>query len=112
VSANKKTVGEITLQQQESLFALIYPLYIERAIRNYNKWTDGVLNVKPWEVLDDLIQDVLVDFVYQGFTKGPRPMLAGSNNNKHELISYIKNTPAIAQYEPGRHRVDYLSENR
>lgn len=112
VLSRKEIIGEITLQQQESLFSIIYPLYIKRTINNYNKWTDGVLNVKPWEVLDYIIQDVLVDFVYQGFTKGPKPMLAGSNNNKYELISYIKNTPAISQYEPGRHRADYLAGDK
>ncbi|OAT76777.1 hypothetical protein A9B99_22715 [Mangrovibacter phragmitis] len=108
VSSNKNDIGEITLEQQESLFALIYPKYVERAISNYNKWTNGVSGAKPWVELTPPIQEVLVDFVYQGFTKGPKPMLAGSNNNKQELIDYIKNTLAISQYEPGRHRANYL----
>ncbi|BBV30754.1 pesticin C-terminus-like muramidase [Citrobacter werkmanii] len=108
VSAHKKDIGEITLQQQESLFSIIYAKYVERAIANYKKWTNGVSSAKQWESLDTSIQEVLVDFVYQGFTKGPKPMLAGSNDSKQELIDYIQNTPAISQYEPGRHRVDYL----
>ncbi|WP_223582858.1 pesticin C-terminus-like muramidase [Enterobacter sp. JBIWA005] len=108
VRSNKNDIGEITLEQQESLFALIYPKYVERAISNYNKWTNGVSGAKPWVELMPPIQEVLVDFVYQGFTKGPKPMLAGSNNNKQELIDYIRNTNAISQYEPGRHRADYL----
>lgn len=108
VLSNKNDIGEITLEQQESLFALIYPKYVERAISNYNKWTNGVSGAKPWVELMPPIQEVLVDFVYQGFTKGPKPMLAGSNNNKQELIDYIRNTNAISQYEPGRHRADYL----
>nr|WP_314423557.1 pesticin C-terminus-like muramidase [uncultured Erwinia sp.] len=111
ILSNKSDVGEITLQQQKSLFAIIYPKYVERAISNYGKWTNGVLGAKPWEELDSTIQEVLVDFVYQGFTKGPKPMLAGSNNNKQELISYIRNSPSISQYEPGRHRANYLEES-
>lgn len=111
VHENKIEIGEITLQQQESLFSLIYPKYVDRTFVNYEKWTNGVPNAKQWEDLEASIQEVLVDFVYQGFTKGPKPMLAGSNNSKKALIDYIKNTPAIAQYEPGRHRVDYLEGN-
>ena len=53
-----------------------------------------------------------MDFVYQGFTKGPNPMKAGMHNNVNELISYIENTPAISQYESGRHRADYLRNNK
>ncbi|WP_211990693.1 hypothetical protein [Citrobacter sp. JGM124] len=108
VSDHKKDIGEITLQQQEALFFIIYPKYVERAIVNYKKWTNGISSAKQWESLDTSIQEVLVDFVYQGFTKGPKPMLAGANNSKQELIDYIQKTPAISQYEPGRHRVDYL----
>ncbi|MDK9604628.1 pesticin C-terminus-like muramidase, partial [Lelliottia wanjuensis] len=108
VSAHKNDIGEITLQQQESLFSIIYPKYVERAMANYKKWTNGISSTKQWDSLDPSIQEVLVDFVYQGFTKGPKPMLAGSNNSKRELIDYIQNTPAISQYEPGRHRVEYL----
>lgn len=112
VALNKAKIGEITLEQQEKLFSIIYPKYIARAIANYNKWTNGVSGVKPWDDLDSKIQEVLVDFVYQGFTKGPKPMLAGANNSKKELIDYIKNTPAISQYEPGRHRADYLESEK
>ena len=112
VALNKTKIGEITLQQQEVLFSIIYPKYIDRAIVNYNKWTAGVSGVKPWDALDTQIQEVLVDFVYQGFTKGPKPMLAGSNNSKKELIDYIRNTPAISQYEAGRHRADYLEGDK
>lgn len=38
-------------------------------------------------------------------------MLAGANNDKQELINYIRNTPGISQYEPGRHRAYYLERN-
>ncbi|EAB2656270.1 TPA: calcium sensor EFh [Salmonella enterica subsp. houtenae serovar 50:g,z51:-] len=108
---NKIDIGEITEDQQIILFNHIYPNYISRAITNYNLWTSGSPTAKHWDELDEPIQEVLIDFVYQGFTKGPRPMLAGSNNDKQELINYIRNTPGISRYEPGRHRADYLERN-
>ncbi len=111
VSDNKVDIGEITEEQQINLFNLIYPGYVTRTIANYNAWTSEVVTAKKWEQLDDVIKEVLVDFVYQGFTKGPNPMLAGANNDKGELIDYIKNTPSISQYEPGRHRAKYLEKN-
>lgn len=111
VSNNKIDIGEITEEQQINLFNLIYPGYISRVITNYNKWTSDVSSAKNWDELDEPIQEVLIDFVYQGFTKGPNPMLAGSNNDKQELINYIRNTPGISRYEPGRHRANYLERN-
>lgn len=111
VSDNKSDIGDITEEQQINLFNIIYPGYVTRAIANYNSWTSEVATAKSWEQLDVPIQEVLVDFVYQGFTKGPNPMLAGANNDKQELIDYIRNTPGISRYEPGRHRADYLERN-
>ncbi|MDR5020309.1 hypothetical protein RF657_18225 [Yersinia rochesterensis] len=111
VSNNKSDIGDITEEQQINLFNIIYPGYVTRAIANYNSWTSEVATAKSWEQLDVPIQEVLVDFVYQGFTKGPNPMLAGANNDKQELIDYIRNTPGISRYEPGRHRADYLERN-
>lgn len=111
VRANRDVVGAISKEQQVALFELMYPVYVARAIDNYNYWTSGQAGRHEWLSLDSVIQDVLVDFVYQGFTKGPGPMRAGMHNNKLELISYIENTPAISQYEPGRRRADYLRGN-
>lgn len=111
VTNNKNDIGEITEKQQIELFNIIYPDYISRTISNYKKWTAGFETAKDWDELDGPIQEVLIDFVYQGFTKGPKPMLAGANNDKHELISYIRNTPGISRYEPGRHRANYLEIN-
>ena len=110
VSNNKSDIGEITEEQQINLFNIIYPDYISRTITNYNSWTSDITTAKSWDELDEPIQEVLIDFVYQGFTKGPKPMLAGSNNDKQELINYIKNTPGISRYEPGRRRADYLEK--
>lgn len=111
VIVNKSEVGEISSAQEIALFNLIYPEYVKRALQNYNNWTAGEIGRSDWNDLDQVIRDVLVDFVYQGFTKGPNPMKAGMKNDKHELINYIENTPAISQYEPGRHRANYLRNN-
>lgn len=111
VRANKATTGEITIEQEIMLFNTIYPDYIDRAIKNYNNWTANEPNRIEWSALDQAIRDVLVDFVYQGFTKGPNPMKAGMKNDRSELIRYIENTPAIRQYEPGRNRARYLRTN-
>ncbi|WP_166365225.1 pesticin C-terminus-like muramidase [Pseudomonas akapageensis] len=111
VRQHKISIGEITKDQQISLFNAIYPDYIKRAISNYNKWTSSEAERAEWENLNPHIQDVLVDFVYQGFTLGGNPMKAGMRNSKTELISYIENTPAISQYEPGRQRARYLKSN-
>ncbi|MFI8746256.1 pesticin C-terminus-like muramidase [Pseudomonas sp. NPDC077186] len=111
VRENKASIGEITVEQEIILFNTIYPDYVERAIKNYNYWTSIESNRVEWSALDQAIRDVLVDFVYQGFTKGPNPMKAGMKNDKEELIRYIENTPAISQYEPGRNRVRYLRNN-
>jgi len=108
VATNKETIGAITRDQQILLFNLTYPHYVERAIENYNKWTSSVSGRVSWSDLKPAIKEILVDFVYQGFTKGPNPMRAGMNNNIDELIRYIENTPAISQYEKGRHRALYL----
>lgn len=108
---NKVDIGEITLDQEVYLFNLIYPDYIGRAVNNYNYWTSSETGRIEWNSLDQVVRDVLVDFVYQGFTKGPNPMRAGMNNDRNQLIRYIEGTPAIRQYEPGRRRARYLRGN-
>ena len=112
VSSNKDSIGEISWGQQIELFNLIYPSYVSRAIVNYEHWTSGFPDKVAWGQLHPVIRDVLVDFVYQGFTKGPKPMEAGMRNDIDELIRYIENTPGISQYEPGRNRAAYLRKNR
>ncbi len=111
VVSNKTMIGEISSEQEINLFNEIYPDYIERAIVNYDRWTESEPERTDWSSLDQVIRDVLVDFVYQGFTKGPNPMKAGMRNDKDQLIRYIENTPAISQYEPGRNRARYLRNN-
>ena len=112
VEKHKKTIGKITHAQQVKLFDNIYPNYESRAKQNYDKWTATEKSRVEWNKLDQAIRDVLVDFVYQGFTKGPNPMKAGMNNDFDELIKYINETAAIKQYEPGRNRVKYLKSRK
>ena len=111
VRENKASIGSITTEQEIILFNTIYPDYVGRAVKNYNYWTASEPDRFEWSALDQVIRDVLVDFVYQGFTKGPNPMKAGMRNDKIELIRYIESTPAISQYEPGRNRAYYLRNN-
>lgn len=112
VIEKREEIGIITREQQISLFNLIYPTYVARAISNYNHWTAEEPTKTPWNNLNKVIQEILVDFVYQGFTKGPNPMKAGMTNNTDTLINYIEKTPAISQYEGGRNRENYIRENR
>jgi type VI secretion system secreted protein VgrG len=112
VQEQKNDIGEITENQQITLFINSYPTYVSRSIDNYNKWTQGEAERIEWQHLDQPIKDILVDFVYQGFTKGPNPMKAGMRNNISMLIHYIENTPGINQYEPGRHRALYLKNSQ
>ena len=65
---------------------------------------------KSWNQLRSPIRDVLVDFVYQGFTKGGKPMKAGMHNDTNELITYIQNSSVMQSYEKGRQRVNYLKQ--
>lgn len=112
VESNKDSIGAITHEQQVKLFDNIYPTYEVRAKRNYRKWTSLQQNRVDWCGLHPAIRDVLVDFVYQGFTRGPNPMRAGMNNSFDELIYYIENTPAIRRYEAGRRRANYLRQRK
>jgi hypothetical protein len=112
VEKHNKTIGKITRIQQVYLFENIYLTYESLAKQNYNKWTATEKGRVEWNKLDQAIRDVLVDFVYQGFTQGPNPMKAGMNNDFEELIKYIDGTAAIKQYGPGRNRAKYLKSRK
>ncbi|MEQ9885877.1 peptidoglycan-binding protein [Pectobacterium zantedeschiae] len=109
---NQNSIGTISHQQQINLFEAIYPTYVQRAQTNYNNYTDGQPGKVGWEHLHPAIRDIMVDFVYQGWTKGPRPMMAGMTNDFDTLIHYIENTPAMREGEAGRRRANYLRKNR
>ncbi|WP_172953605.1 bacteriophage T4 gp5 trimerisation domain-containing protein, partial [Vibrio salilacus] len=109
VKNNRQRIGNITRKDQHELFVLIYPDYESRAVSIYNKWTKKYQDSRvAWTNLDTKIKDVLVDFVYQGFTKGPRPMTKGMNNDRQTLIEYIEGSSVLSSYEPGRQRANYL----
>ncbi|HDO1310718.1 pesticin C-terminus-like muramidase [Aeromonas veronii] len=120
VSENKNSTL-ITRKSQHLLFEKIYPDYVLRAKSNYERWTTAqsiqdanipgvsISDKTNWESLDDKVKDVIVDLVYQGFTKGPRPMVYGMLNDRQKYADYIKNNPSLSQYEPGRNRAKYLT---
>ncbi|NYS29454.1 MULTISPECIES: peptidoglycan-binding protein [unclassified Pantoea] len=112
VRNNQTAIGTISHQQQINLFEAIYPGYVERARKNYDNYTNNQSGKVAWENLHPAIRDIMVDFVYQGWTKGPRPMMAGMTNDFDTLIHYIENTPAIREGETGRRRANYLRKNR
>lgn len=111
----------ITRESQHRLFEKIYPDYVLRAKSNYERWTTAqsindanipsvsISDKINWEILDDKVKDVIVDLVYQGFTKGPKPMIYGMLNDRQKYADYIKNNPTLSQYEPGRKRAKYLT---
>lgn len=112
VTNNRADIGVITLEQQIALFDLIYPGYVERTINIYNDKTTGLPDRLPWESLSQIVKDILVDFVYQGFTGSERPSVAGMKDDVDNLISYIENTPDLAGHEPNRQRANYLRKYR
>ena len=109
---NRNSTGTISHQQQVRLFELIYPDYVQRARSNYDKRTGQYPERTHWDSLKPVIRDILVDFVYQGFTKGDEPMKAGMTNDVDTLIYYIEHNATMMSYEPGRNRAGYLKKNR
>lgn len=112
VKNNQGSIGTISHQQQIRLFEAIYPGYVQRAHTNYDNYTNGQPGKVAWENLHPAIRDIMVDFVYQGWTKGPRPMMAGMTNDFDTLIHYIESTPPIKAGEGNRQRANYLRRNR
>ncbi|MEN4725239.1 calcium-binding protein [Erwinia amylovora] len=112
VRNNQSGIGTISHKQQINLFEAIYPGYVQRAHTNYDRYTNVQPGKVTWESLHPAIRDIMVDFVYQGWTKGPRPMESGMTNDFDTLIHYIENTPAIRDGEKGRQRANYLRKNR
>ena len=112
VEKNKAALGQISPEVQKALFERIFPTYVADAVKNYDKWTLGETDRLPWTALDAPIRDVLVDFVYQGFTKGGNPMKKGMRNDYDELILYIETTAVLVGYEAGRRRAPYLRRRK
>lgn len=112
VKNNRSAIGLISHQHQINLFNLVYPDYIKRARGNYERWTAVCSERTLWDDLQPVIRDIMVDFVYQGFTKGEAPMKAGMTNDIDRLISYILHSETMISYEAGRNRIGYLKKYR
>lgn len=112
VQNNRDAIGTISHAMQIRLFEIIYPAYVTSAKSNYESWTRPYPERVSWENLSKPIREIMIDFVYQGFTKGEAPMKAGMKNNIDELINYIEGSPTMRGYEAGRQRANYLRRNR
>ncbi|KAA8999934.1 hypothetical protein FJU30_11635 [Affinibrenneria salicis] len=112
VQQNRDTIGIISHEQQIRLFEWIYPDYVQRAMSNYDQWTASYADRTKWQDLKPVIKDILVDFVYQGFTRGEAPMKAGMHNDVDALIYYIEHSATMQRYEAGRQRARYLKNHR
>ncbi|WP_339389102.1 hypothetical protein, partial [Vibrio caribbeanicus] len=97
-----------TRKDQHNLFSFINPEYENRAKNNNWEWTANKESRVNWLELDSKIRDILVDSVYQGFTKDPKPMTKGMLNDRQVLIDYIEGSSVLNSYEPGRQRANYL----
>lgn len=112
VQNNRDAIGTISHAMQIRLFEIIYPAYVASAKSNYESWTRPYPDRVSWDSLSKPIREIMIDFVYQGFTKGEAPMKAGMKNDVDELIHYIENSTTMQRYEAGRQRANYLKRNR
>ncbi|WP_420064397.1 pesticin C-terminus-like muramidase [Pectobacterium colocasium] len=111
VRVNKDKIGEITEQQQISLFKYTYRNYVIRARSVYNQKTKDMREKPDWEELQPAIRDILIDVVYQGY-RGDTIMLAATTNNIDDIISLIMDSSELRRDENSRNRVKYLNESR
>lgn len=111
VRQHRVTIGEITEQQQASLFNQIYPAYEQRAQTVYNTRTASIQNRPEWSELRPAIRDVLVDIVYQGY-RASTTMPEAARNDIDSLILFIRNHVELSGDEPNRNRAGYLDSNR
>jgi hypothetical protein len=65
VERSRIGIEVVTLDEQITLFNIICPGYMSRAIGNYNHWTSGCEGKFEWGYLSQYIRDILVYFVYQ-----------------------------------------------
>ena len=112
VQNNRDAIGTISHAMQIRLFEIIYPGYVTSAKANYESWTGPYPERVSWDNLSKPIREIMIDFVYQGFTKGEAPMKAGMKNDIDQLIHYIENNATMKRYEAGRQRANYLRNNR
>jgi hypothetical protein len=96
-------VGEITHQQQNSLFLVSYREKLQQARNLYSVYQI----TPPWETLDREIQDVLVDIIYQGFHR-LQELFRAAVGGKRKLAAFIMDDAVLRKYESQRQRVRVL----
>ncbi|RRZ89861.1 hypothetical protein EGK14_15300 [Erwinia sp. 198] len=64
VRQHKNEIGEITELQQLMLFEAVYPEYVNKAKRFYNKYKGA--NAVAWRELHPVLKEVFIDMRYQG----------------------------------------------
>ncbi|AHG20703.1 hypothetical protein Z042_14600 [Chania multitudinisentens RB-25] len=111
VQQQRVAIGEITEQQQASLFNQIYPAYESRAQSVYNTKTANIQNRPDWSELHPAIRDVLVDIIYQGY-RAQTTMPVAAGNDIDSMIQFIRNQAELSVDEANRDRAGYLDSNR
>lgn len=101
-------VGEITHQQQISLFGIAYQKKLSEAKSSYYRHTETNKDAPQWEELDTKIRDVVVDIFYQGVHDKNTLFSIVLKNNKQELASYIQQDSKYMRFEKDRKRIGYL----
>ncbi|MDK9355805.1 peptidoglycan-binding protein [Lelliottia sp. V106_10] len=96
-------VGEITHQQQTSLFRISYREKVDYAQNLYRAYQP----MSAWMVLDSKVRDVVVDILYQGFHH-PKELLRAATKGRRELITFIMGDTGLMTYESQRKRIGYL----
>lgn len=96
-------VGEITHQQQISLFAISYREKVDYARNLYSAYQP----MSSWMMLDSKIRDVVVDILYQGFHH-PQTLFHAATAGRAELIDFILGDSGLMAYESQRKRIGQL----
>lgn len=110
VSVFRNMVGEITHQQQITLFEHAYREIARYASGVYKRAVARESQALPWKQLDKKIREVYVDTLYQGNTTAQALSKAAMNNDYSKVIEYLRNDPTCILYEPSRQRIRYLNE--
>jgi hypothetical protein len=108
VVINKAMIGTITREQQKILFEISYAIKKEYAIGFYKRATAKLVNAPKWQDLDLKIQDVAIDFAYQGTNGDQFRMIATNDPNK--IINYINTNfdSDLYKFSYQRGRIAYL----
>jgi hypothetical protein len=106
VKKNKSSIPDITLEQQKKLFDIVYREYDLKAERFYLKYKKKK-NTVDWHALDERVQSVMVDLLYQGqMDKDYVPIF--EENSPEKIVALIQRKKHLMQYESGRKRIPYL----